>query len=153
MNKQEDNEQTSADKLKAWLKRGYEAEMNIRSLEAQKQKWIELSLRVTPGRMDPNKVQSSNPATSRIENCVTKIDEIERKIDKQIDIQIDAKLEIEEYIESMPDGSSKRIFEYRYLCYWPWQKIANAVYCSKRHAHRIHSDTLKKMSLNVTHGV
>jgi Protein of unknown function (DUF1492). len=130
---------------KDWLNRAYVAEMQIQSLEAQKQKWRDTALRITSGCMSLDKVVGGIETTSRTADCVNRIVDIERDVIRKIDEQITVKEEIAFVINLLDEGRHKTVLEYRYLCFMSWDDIADIMHYDRdsKHVYYLHRKALK----------
>ena len=104
----------------------------------------ELRSMLLPGaiRYDKDKVQTSNNADS-ISDTVSKIMELEEKINTDIDELVELKSVARENIERMENDVEKVILYKRYFNNESFENIAVECGYSWRHIHRLHSEALK----------
>ena len=104
----------------------------------------ELRSMLLPGaiRYDKDKVQTSNNADS-ISDTVSKIMELEEKINTDIDELVELKSVARDNIERMENDVEKVILYKRYFNNESFENIAVECGYSWRHIHRLHSEALK----------
>ena len=104
----------------------------------------ELRSMLLPGaiRYDKDKVQTSNNADS-ISDTVSKIMELEEKINADIDELVELKSVVRENIERMENDVEKVILYKRYFNNESFENIAVECGYSWRHIHRLHGEALK----------
>ena len=104
----------------------------------------ELRSMLLPGaiRYDKDKVQTSNNADS-ISDTVSKIMELEEKINTDIDELVELKSVARENIERMENDVEKVILYKRYFNNESFENIAVECGYSWRHIHRLHGEALK----------
>ena len=104
----------------------------------------ELRSMLLPGaiRYDKDKVQTSNNADS-ISDTVSKIMELEEKINTDIDELVELKSVAREKIERMENDVEKVILYKRYFNNESFENIAVECGYSWRHIHRLHGEALK----------
>lgn len=104
----------------------------------------ELRSMLLPGaiRYDKDKVQTSNNADS-ISDTVSKIMELEEKINADIDELVELKSVARENIERMENDVEKVILYKRYFNNESFENIAVECGYSWRHIHRLHGEALK----------
>ena len=93
-------------------------------------------------RYDKDKVQTSNNADS-ISDTVSKIMELEEKINTDIDELVELKSVARENIERMENDVEKVILYKRYFNNESFENIAVECGYSWRHIHRLHGEALK----------
>ena len=104
----------------------------------------ELRSMLLPGaiRYDKDKVQTSNNSDS-ISDTVSKIMELEEKINTDIDELVELKSVARENIERMENDVEKVILYKRYFNNESFENIAVECGYSWRHIHRLHGEALK----------
>ena len=104
----------------------------------------ELRSMLLPGaiRYDKDKVQTSNNADS-ISDTVSKIMELEEKINTDIDELVELKSVARDNIERMENDVEKVILYKRYFNNESFENIAVECGYSWRHIHRLHGEALK----------
>ena len=104
----------------------------------------ELRSMLLPGaiRYDKDKVQTSNNADS-ISDTVSKIMELEEKINADIDELVELKSVARDNIERMENDVEKVILYKRYFNNESCENIAVECGYSWRHIHRLHGEALK----------
>ena len=104
----------------------------------------ELRSMLLPGaiRYDKDKVQTSNNADS-ISDTVSKIMELEEKINTDIDELVELKSVARDNIERMENEVEKVILYKRYFNNESFENIAVECGYSWRHIHRLHGEALK----------
>lgn len=78
-------------------------------------------------------------------DTVAKVMELEQELDAHIDRLVDLKREIAAAIAAVADGQCRVLLEYRYLCGWEWQRIAEAMHFDRVTVWRLHGRALQKI--------
>ena len=91
----------------------------------------------------------SNPGriSSRVEETVARIIDQEAELHQDINRMIKLRKEIMEAIRVINDPESQTLLEMRYLCYKPWQKIADDMGITVRHVYRLHAKALRMVAV------
>lgn len=95
--------------------------------------------------------KNPNGETSRLEDTIVKIIDLQEEINKDIDKLVDLKSEIVGVINKIEDKELQVILEKRYLCFETWEKIAVELNYDIRHIHRLHNQGLRETSMIVNH--
>ena len=89
--------------------------------------------------------KAGNTGRSRVEDCIVKIDAIERAIKNDVDKLMLLKARISGIIEKINDPVSKSLLSLRYLNAMSWEQVAEFMDYSYVHiVHRLHPKALKK---------
>ncbi|MCD8197822.1 MAG: DUF1492 domain-containing protein [Lachnospiraceae bacterium] len=91
--------------------------------------------------------KSSNGSTSRMEDVIVKIIDLQEEINRDIDELVDLKKEIVRVIKAVDDTECQTLLEKRYLCFEQWEQIAVDLGYSIQHTFRLHDRALKKISV------
>ena len=83
-----------------------------------------------------------NHESSRLENTVIKIIDLQEQINETIDELVDLKAEIMKVIDAVPDISEKEVLERRYINMQNWGDIADALHLGLRRLYQIHGNAL-----------
>lgn len=130
---------------KEYLSQAYLIDMRINSKLEQIQSLRDLLTRVnntikdTPG--NPNRDKSL------VEEYMVKIVDLEREIDSEIDRLVTLKAEIMRTIQQVPDIECRTLLEERYINMAKWDDIADAMFITTRHMHRIHGKALSLVKI------
>lgn len=89
------------------------------------------------------RVQTS-PDFDKIGGAISKLDEMERKLDKMIDEYVEKKTKIIEQIDKMDDEIHYQILFSRYIEKKTFEKIATEINYSFRNTTRLHGKALKE---------
>ena len=81
--------------------------------------------------------------SNRVEYCIGKIMELEKEVTSDIDKLIDTKSEIRKMIDAVQDTRYRLLLEYRYLCDWSWDKIAETMHYDVRWITELHGRALQ----------
>ena len=95
--------------------------------------------------------KSPNHGSSRMEDAVIKIIDLEERIQKDIEALVDLKREIMGVIKAVPNVEYQTLLEKRYLCFITWEQIAVDMNYSMQHIHRMHSMALKEIVVPEQH--
>lgn len=137
--------------VKKYLNRAYWInriiESNMRELYALK------SSSIQGAKFDTGSV-SGGQLPDTTQSAVSKIIELEERINSDIDKFVGIKLEIREAIDLCSDLKFQLLLRLRYLEFKRWDEIAATMGYDVRQIYRLHSDALKdlesKMSVNVS---
>lgn len=94
--------------------------------------------------------------SSRMEDAIVKIVDLQDEINKDIDSLVELKAEIMRAIKAVDNIEYRTIFEKRYLCFLTWKQIAVDLDYNVRHLYRLHGEALaqvvvpENLSPNVT---
>jgi len=88
-----------------------------------------------------------NPShgSSKMEDCIIKIIDLEEELKSDIERLINLKKEIMEVIRAVPNIEYQTLLEKRYLCFITWEQISVDMCYSIQHIHRMHSKALKEI--------
>lgn len=86
---------------------------------------------------------SSSKSTSKMEDTISKIVDMENEINTDIDRLVDLKDEISRVINGVEQTDLRMILEKRYLCFRSWEKIASEMFYDLRWLHRLHGRALE----------
>lgn len=89
--------------------------------------------------------RNPNHGSSRLEDCIIKIIDLEDSLKKDIEKLVDLKREIMGVIKAVPNVEYQTLLEKRYLCFITWEQIAVDMNYSMQHIHRMHSSALKEI--------
>ena len=129
---------------KEYLKQAFYLDKRINSKLEQIESLNALATKATSTLSDMPK--SPNRGTSKLEDTIVKIVDLQEEINRDIDKLVDLKKEIVRTIKKIEDKELQVILEKRYLCYETWEKIAVDMNYDIRHIHRLHNLGLKETS-------
>lgn len=89
----------------------------------------------------------SHNRTSKIENGIATIDEIEAQINNDIDDLVDLRTEIEGKIDAVEDMRLRELLKCRYMDCQTWEEIAYENGYSWRHVFRMHEKALDEITI------
>ena len=107
---------------KEYMEQARYLDMQINSKIEQVRSLNELATRVTTVYSDMP--HSPNRNTSRMEETIAKIIDLESEIDRDIDALVDLKREIMRVVNSIESAEYRTILEMRYLQFKKWEQIA-----------------------------
>lgn len=81
--------------------------------------------------------------SSKLEEIVAKIVDLQAEINADIDKLVDLKRGIRALIEAVPDSDQKTLLEMRYLCFQSWEQIAVDMQFCLRNLYRVHTEALE----------
>ena len=90
--------------------------------------------------------KSPSRGTSKLEDTIVKIVDLQEEINRDIDKLVDLKAEMVGTIKQIQNKELQVILEKRYLCFETWEKIAVDMNYDIRHIHRLHNLGLKETS-------
>ena len=82
-------------------------------------------------------------ATSKLEDVVTKIVDLQNEINADIDRLVDLKRDIRALIDTVEDVDQKTLLELRYINFYSWEQIIPAMSYSRTHIFRLHEVALE----------
>ena len=129
---------------KEYLKQAFYLDKRINSKLEQVESLNTLATKATSTLSDMPK--SPSRGTSRLEETIVKIIDLQEEINRYIDKLVDLKAEIVGTIKGIKDKEIQVILEKKYLCFKSWQKIAVEMNYDIRHIHRLHNQGLKETS-------
>ena len=136
----------TVDEKQKWLERIWEHEKIIKSLLAEKKKWRENLLNVTP-RYEAQAHGSPDPHSN--EAIYDRLIALEKEIDDNIDAQILARNEIMAAIEALPTVRQRLVLRYRYVNCWKWDRVAEELDYSVngRKVYKLHTRALLNLEV------
>jgi len=129
---------------KEYLKQAFYLDKRINSKLEQVENLNALATKANATLSDMPK--SPNRGTSRLEETIVKIIDLQEEINRDIDKLVDLKAEIVRVIKKVENKELQAILEKRYLCFDSWEKIAFEMNYDIRHIHRLHNLGLKETS-------
>ncbi len=128
---------------KEYLTKAYRIDQRINSKLEQVETLRALATKVTSTYSCMPKGQGD--VQSR-ENIIVKVLDLEHLINADIDSLVDFKTELIEKIKTIPSIEHQMLLELRYICFKPWEKIAEEMGFSLQHIFRLHSSALQEFS-------
>ena len=129
---------------KEYLKQAFYLDKRINSKLEQVESLNALATKATSTLSDMPK--SPSRGTSKLENTIVKIVDLQEEINRDIDKLVDLKAEMVGTIKQIQNKELQVIIEKRYLSYETWEKIAVDMNYDIRHIHRLHNLGLKETS-------
>ena len=129
---------------KEYLKQAFYLDKRINSKLEQVESLNALATKATSTLSDMPK--SPNRGTSKLQDTIIKIVDLQEEINRDIDKLVDLKAEMVGTIKQIQNKELQVILEKRYLCYETWEKIAVDMNYDIRHIHRLHNLGLKETS-------
>ena len=130
---------------KEYLKQAFYLDKRINSKLEQVESLNALATKATSTLSDMPK--SSNRGTSKLEDTIIKIVELQEEINKDIDKLVDLKKEIANSIYSLKDKEEQTVLKKRYLCFNSWEQIAVDMNYSIQYCFKIHRNALKAIDM------
>ena len=125
---------------KEYLSQAYRLDHRINSKLSQIASLNELATRCTSTLT--GMPRNPNRATSKMEEAITKIIDLEAEINRDIDRLVDLKREITEVIKAVGNPEYQTVLEKRYLCFLTWEQIAVDLDYSIDNVFKIHKKAL-----------
>ncbi|WP_105300316.1 DUF1492 domain-containing protein [Anaerococcus marasmi] len=132
---------------KEYLKQALYLDKRINSKLEQVESLNALATKATSTLSDMPK--NPNRGTSKLEDTIVKIIDLQEEINRDIDKLVDLKKEIANSIFALKDKEEQTVLEKRYLCFNTWEKIAVEMNYSIQHIFRLHSKALKNIVISV----
>lgn len=129
---------------KEYLKQAFYLDKRINSKLEQVESLNALATKATSTLSDMPK--SPNRGSSKLEDTIVKIIDLQEEINRDIDKLVDLKAEMVGTIKQIQNKELQVILEKRYLCYETWEKIAVDMNYDIRHIHRLYNLGLKETS-------
>ena len=129
---------------KEYLKQAFYLDKRINSKLEQVESLNALATKATSTLSDMPK--SPNRGSSKLEDTIVKIVDLQEEINRDIDKLVDLKAEMVGTIKQIQNKELQVILEKRYLCFETWEKIAVDMNYEIRHIHRLHNLGLKETS-------
>lgn len=133
---------------KEFLSQAYLLDLQINSKIAQVEQLNLLAQKCTA--TISNMPKNPNRGGSRLADAVCKIVDLQEEINADIDRLVDLKREITERIKAVPNAEYRFLLEKRYLCFKPWNEIAEDLGYSVRHLYRVHDAALENLQVPKT---
>ena len=130
---------------KEYLKQAFYLDKRINSKLEQVESLNALATKATSTLSDMPK--SPNRGTSKLEDTIVKIIDLQEEINRDIDKLVDLKAEMVGTIKQIQDKELQVVLEKRYLCFESWEKIAVEMNYSIQHIFRLHSKALKNIEI------
>ena len=83
-----------------------------------------------------------NAGHGRTEEIVLKLTELERSLEEDVELLLTRKRQIRELIAGLPKEEHQQLLELRYLCFRPWEEIAEEMAYSLHYLYRLHNAAL-----------
>ena len=130
---------------KEYLKQAFYLDKRINSKLEQVESLNALATKATSTLSDMPK--SPSRGTSKLEDTIVKIVDLQEEINRDIDKLVDLKAEMVGTIKQIQNKELQVILEKRYLCFETWEKIAVEMNYSIQHIFRLHSKALKNIEV------
>ena len=85
---------------------------------------------------------------SDLSGYAAKLDELIGKLQAELDNKWNARCAIKDVIEKLPDETEKAVLNFRYINGWKWERIAEELFYTYQHVHKIHSKALMSLEIN-----
>ena len=91
--------------------------------------------------------KNPNRGTSKLEDTIVKIIDLQEEINRDVDKLVDLKKKIANSIFALKDKEEQTVLEKRYLCFESWEKIAVDMNYSIQYCFNIHRNALKSIDM------
>ena len=130
---------------KDYLSQAYRIDQRINSKLAQVMCLRDLLGKATGTLSGAPKAATPNPHS--MEDTICKMVDMEHEINADIDTLVDLKTEIMTCIKRVENPEYQTLLELRYLCFKPWEEIADQLGYTQRHMLRMHDLALESICL------
>lgn len=134
-------------KIKEYLGKAYRLDQRINSKLEQIESLNELATKASTTLT--GMPRNSNGATSRMEDVIVKIIDLQTEINNDIDELVDLKSEIVRLIKEVDNYEYQTLLEKRYLCFNTWEQIAVDMDYSIQHIYRLRDKAVSEISSTV----
>lgn len=132
---------------KEYLKQAFYLDKRINSKLEQVESLNALATKATSTLSDMPK--SPNRKSSKLEDTIVKIIDLQEEINRDIDKLVDLKKEIADCIFLLKDEEEQTVLEKRYLCFNSWEQIAVDMNYSIQYCFKVHKNALSKISIPI----
>ena len=87
-----------------------------------------------------------------MQDVIAKIVDMQAEINADIDRLVDLKSEIMHVIKTVKNPEHQTLLELRYLCFKPWEYVAEQMGYNIRHIYRLHDEAVEQVSIPKTCG-
>ena len=126
-----------------YLNQGYKLDQRINSKLEALSNLNDLSTKCTATYSDMPR--NPNRGSSRTEDTIVKIIDLEHSINDDIDRLVDLKRDIIKLIGAVKEPELQMLLELRYVCYKTWEQVAVEMYYSIQHIHRLHDKAIAEI--------
>ena len=130
---------------KEYLSQAYRIDQRINSKLEQVMSLRALLGKATGALSGAPKAATPNPHS--MEDTICKMVDMEHEINADIDTLVDLKTEIMTCIKRVENPEYQTLLELRYLCFKPWEEIADQLGYTQRHMLRMHDLALESICL------
>ena len=130
---------------KEYLSQAYRIDQRINSKLEQVMSLRALLGKATGTLTGAPKAATPNPHS--MEDTICKMVDMENEINADIDTLVDLKTEIMTCIKRVENPEYQTLLELRYLCFKPWEEIADQLGYTQRHMLRMHDLALESICL------
>lgn len=130
---------------KEYLSQAYRIDQRINSKLEQVMSLRALLGKATGTLTGAPKAATPNPHS--MEDTICKMVDMEHEINADIDTLVDLKTEIMTCIKRVENPEYQTLLELRYLCFKPWEEIADQLGYTQRHMLRMHDLALESICL------
>ena len=78
----------------------------------------------------------------RTEDALVRVLMLQQELEEDVDTLVSLKRRIGELIASVPSPEHRTLLELRYLCFRPWEQIAEEMHYSLHHLYKLHNAAL-----------
>ena len=129
---------------KEFLSQAYRIDQRINSKLEQVQSLRDLATKATSTLSDVPSSGTRN--VHHMEDLIAKMMDLENEINADIDKLLETKKCVSDVIKQVTEPEQQTILEMRYLCYQPWETIANTISYSTQHTFRIHGAAISAVA-------
>ena len=127
---------------KEYLKQAYRLDARIKSDLEELSELRKLACGVSSPGFEPR--YNPNAATAApFVKCLERIELLEKHINDEIDRFVSLKADIRDVISEVSDHDQQMLLRYRYIHFYPWEKITAEMHYSNRWIHTLHGRSLK----------
>lgn len=119
-------------------------ERRIKALMERRQQYYDIAMQGT-GRHEARRL-SGTSQSSRLEDAICRLVDLEADLDKQIDKLVDETRLAERMIGQLKDPRHRDVLRYRYLNCWSWERISQEMCYDRRWVLRLHGEGLQEFT-------
>ena len=128
---------------KEFLMQAWQVDLQVQS-KLEQIEALRSSASIIRPSMGREPVSCTRNVTS-MQDIIARVMEEEEELNRRIDSLVDLKVEVRKVIDRVEDATLRLILEFRYLLFYPWEKIASELGYTERWALSQHSLALQEV--------
>ena len=134
-------------KIKTYLKQAYRLDKRINSHIKELEELKLMVSSIGSPILKEDVVQTSRNDDAPYVSALTRLCEMEERIDTEIDTYVDLKAQIHTVLKQVENPDQLMVLRYRYIHNYTWEQIAEELFADRRTVIRWHDAALKQLSL------